>query len=324
MSQAIFTSGTSQLQRIIPCFPGYAMGGIIRTGELELPHLQQQIVDLSHQIEINQTQKDEVLKRKREEENPLVINYTMQNKKLQKTLEKTCKNLKEFQEEKEESPFSETMLPIDYDRSCLDYRHRSDESESMHFIIIKRQSAQAQISSFTKHLTKMRYLPAVVDLVDQVTETILSQAKEEDQEVCLLGSFITLSRVRVIDPIVIREDAVLSQEIRKEQTASKYSVISETILGGVFIGFGSRISKIQNVDTATNDPKSITSKLTTFSFVSQGAIPSTNNFDLWTTYNNWKEKLTTNPHCGFPIAFKVRNLTDVLKENNLLQTGKEI
>ncbi len=293
------------------------MGGIIRTGDLELPYLEQQIMDLYTEIQNIESQKVRLKVPSNEIKDPqreLAI-FCSRIEKLKLTITNVSKLIEAFQKDKEESPFSETMLPVDYNRSRLEYRHRSDESENMHFIIVKKQTAKTQIEDFTQHLTKMRYLPTVIGLIEQISGSVLNQAKQDDQEVCLLGSFITLSHVRVIDPIVIRENAKLSKELTNRETAVKYSVISESVLGGVFIGFGVRISKHQEVE---QDVKSITARLHAFSFVSQGAIPPTESFNLWDTYNSWKKKLTSDEHCGFPIAFKVRNLIDVLEENGIL------
>jgi hypothetical protein len=322
MSVPSFTTGSNILQKTLPCFPGYAMGGIIRTGELELPYLEQQTIDLLKKIETIKTQK-ESLKNASLEQKDLsqkqIIIYSHEVQRLEEMIKKIAKQIETYQKEKEESPFSETMLPIDYYQSHLDIRHRYDESENMHFVVLNKTSPQKQIEAFTNHLTNMRYLPAVVDLIDQISSSILNQTEVKNQEVCLLGSFVTLSHVRVIDPIIIRKDATLSQKFSDQETVSKYSVITESVLGGVFIGFGTRISKhSESTSKSLEDIKTTASNLTAFSFVSQGAIPDTEQFNLWDTYNNWKKKITSDPHCGFPIAFKVRSLTDVLKENNRL------
>lgn len=320
--EGVFTTGSNLIQRTLPCFPGYAMGGIIRTGDLELPYLEQQKEDLF--AEINKIEKRKKNVSQLNDPQKEFAIYRIQVEKLLLTVAKVTALIENYQKEKDESPFSETMLPIDYKRSRLEYRFSSNESENMHFVIIKQQTAKKQIEEFTQHLTKISYLPSVIDLIEQITESVLNQAQHENQEVCLLGSFITLPHGRMIDPIYTRENAVLSKELTNETTAAKYSVISETVLGGVFIGFGIRISKQQEAEQdKLQDIKSITSALQIFSFVSQGAIPQTENFNLWDTYNNWKTRLTTNEHCGFPIAFKVRSLVDVLQENGLLVKGKK-
>lgn len=311
-----FTSESNIIQRALPCFPGYAMGGIIRTGDLEIPYLEQEISNLSNKIKTLQENRER-LSHDKEKQRQLVA-CVYQIDELKSIQEKMITKINKFIEEKKKDHFVEMMLPVDYSRSNLNYQHRSDESENMHFIIVKQQSAKSQIENFTDYLTRTHYLPTIIELIEQITQSILKQAKE-NQEVCLLGSFVTLSRVRVIDPIVIREDAELDAEFKNPEIAAKYSVISESVLGGVFIGFGTRISKQQEPEQEPDQDKktiqSITSDLHTFSFVSQGAIPATENFNLWDTYNSWKKKLTSDKHCGFPVAFKVRSLLDVLKEN---------
>ena len=320
MSTSVFTSGSNTLQRVLPCHPGYAMGGIIRTGELELPYLEQQVDDLDHTIKKIEELKASILSGPQTagmDPQKQVLIYSAQIKSKETFKRQLCEKLKAYQQEKEEAPYIEDMLPIDYSVSKLDYRYRSDESENMHFVTLKKQSTQSQISDFASHLTKMRYLPEVTDLVDQLSKSILDETRQEDQEVCLLGSFVTLSHVRVIDPIVIRQDAELGETFTQRDQAEKYSVITESVLGGVFIGFGSRVTGSREPGQGARDPREVASSLSSFSFVSQGAIPETHHFNLWETYNSWKKKITSDTRCGFPIAFKVRKLMDVLKENQI-------
>ena len=334
MSQAIFTSQNTSMQRVLPCFPGYAMGGLILTSELEIPYLKEEKANLEEEIVKVENQKKKVKEQSQETQiNPQkeISLLNSQIKQLQSLLKKSEAKLKVFKDEREDTSAFETMLPLDINRTVLDYRRRSDESENMHFIVFKTQSMKQQIDNFANHLTQMRYLPAVMELVDQVSKTILNQPMQENQEICLLGSFITLSHVRVMDPIVLRKDAVLSPQIKDKH--AKYSVISETVLGGAFIGFGNLMGQVKfdegkeklesqegkaKEKLESQGAKPLASRLQVFSFVSQGAIPDTNQFNLWQTYNSWKKKLTTNPHCGFPIAFRVRSLTDVLKENGVI------
>ncbi|CAM0117707.1 hypothetical protein [Rhabdochlamydiaceae symbiont of Dictyostelium giganteum] len=319
MSHAIFSSNSNAIQKILPCFPGYAMGGIIPTFELERPYLEQTKSDLESGIIKIKQQMDKIKNDSGVQQQLRLLNQ--QAKQFEENLKRTEKRIKECQGDEEGLSSFEIMLPIDYSRSGIEYRDTADESESMHFIVLKRQSAEQQLSKFTEHLTQMRYLPSVVDLVDQVSRMILDQY--QDQEVCLLGSFITLSRVRVIDPIVIRKHAVLSDQLIQTKTASKFSVISEAVLGGAFIGFGTNISNnTLSESSSSQEIKKVVSQMHTFSFISQGAIPTTDNFSLWDTYNNWKKKLITDQHCGFPVAFKVRKLTDILEENGLKEENR--
>jgi hypothetical protein len=293
------------------------MGGVILTSELEIPYLEQEKIEIEEQIQ-RITKLKTGLKNSGAQGLQLqakLLALSNQEKTLKSQEQKITNKVLEFQKQEPASLSFESMLPIDYSQSDLDYRYRSDESENMHFIILKRQSTQEQIDNFADHLTQMRYLPGVIDLIKQISGTILKQT-QGDQEVCLLGSFITLPHVRVMDPIVIRKDAVLDERLMNPTQAAKYSVITEAVLGGVFIGFGSTLSKASSEDSSNKtDVQSLTSSMRLFSFVSQGAIPSTDHFNLWDTYNSWKKRLTSERHCGFPIAFKVRRLIDVMREN---------
>jgi len=130
------------------------------------------------------------------------------------------------------------------------------------------------------------------------------------QEVCVLFSYMTLSKVRMLDSIVLHKGAALESLI-KEKNIDQYSVIAQTILGGAFIGFGSRCSSEEDLG---DDP----SHFQSLSFISQGAIPPEQTFDLWSTYVKWKKQLLSAPENGFPLAYKLRPLKDILRENHII------
>jgi hypothetical protein len=140
-------------------------------------------------------------------------------------------------------------------------------------------------------------------------------------EITLLGSYITLPRVRVLDPVKIRKDAKISNEL-KQQSRDHY-VLTEAILGGAFFGFGIRTSKIGHESDETErgkDIRAITSRISTMSFISQGAIPKINKsaekVSLWDVYTSWKEVLEED-HSGYPVGVRFRNLWDILEEENV-------
>jgi len=308
------------ISRVLPCYPGYAMGSIILNAELEIPYLEEQSSKLANEFERTMRLKEEL------KEGPgrqrMLNKYTLDSKRFSREIENIRKKIDAFQNDQSEDLFYREMLPIDYRMSNIEYKHRAEESENMHFIVLKKEASEAQLTEFGDHLTKMQYLPAVVELIDQISKSVLNEAHQKGQEVCLLGSFITLSKVKVFDPIVVRKEAVLNKAFQDKEKVSKYSVIVESILGGVFIGFGNRtIHENEEKEPSEMEKekraKSFTSTFHTFSFVSQGAIPQTQTFNLWDTYNSWKERLLLGDHSGFPIAFKVRNLGDILEENKM-------
>ncbi|PCI75156.1 hypothetical protein COB21_05985 [Candidatus Aerophobetes bacterium] len=325
-SQAAFVSGAGVLDRVLPCHSGFAMGGVISRADLELPYLFQRASNLELDAQRIKTLKAQITKpspasgsgggtavtvTKSGAAQYQMNQYTVQQRKVKKSLEATLEAIKEMQKESEQDDsFAGKMLPIDYRISHIGYKHLSSNAENMHYVVLKGQGAKNELASFARHLAKMQYLPAVMDLVDQVSSTILDMVRRE-QEVCVIGSFISLARIKSLDPVAIREDATLDTDL--VENAERYRVITETVLGGVFIGFGTRTT----VTPEPNSARTIASSLNVFSFVSQGAIPLSDEFDLWKTYNAWKRTLVTDEHSGFPIAFKVRELMDVLTENGL-------
>ncbi|MGR3973009.1 MAG: hypothetical protein QRY72_00275 [Candidatus Rhabdochlamydia sp.] len=316
MSHSVLSSRAYSSPHEIPCLPGYTMGGIVLTSELQIPSLEQQKYEFENAISKAEIEKDQIKDNTGIEIQTKLVVLSRNINQLREKLKEIENKIQSYQQDKESLSSFETMLPIDYKRSGVEYRNTADESEKMHFIVIKKQSAKSQLTKFTEHLTQMRYLPSVIDLIEQVSQAVLDQ--DHDQEVCLLGCFITTSRVRVMDPIVMRTKACLSQQLKQLQTASKFSVISEAVLGGAFIGFGTNITN-NSISESKNQQeiKKITSSMHAFSFISQGAIPTTEHFNLWEAYNSWKAKILKDQHCGFPIAFKVRKLTDILEENGL-------
>lgn len=326
MNSTSFTATASNaIERVLPCYPGYAMGGIIRTAELEVPYLEQQICDLQAESDRLNKMKQEEKSNNIESKQKVIIWYNHQINTLGKRIKHLQELLDKYKTELDQKAiYHEHALPIDFDRSMLRNKTLSDESENMHYIVIKdRESVEKQIEVFIDNLTQMRYMPSVVDLVNRLSSNIVNEMQSEKHEIFLLGSFVTLSRVRVIDPVIIRKDAILNDELLEQN--KKYSVITESVLGGVFVGFGTRVSTIQKSTSSSKheSAEEIASSLDSFSFVSQGAIPITEqaNFSLWNTYDSWKKKIAMEINCGFPIAFKVRSLTDILIENGKLEAS---
>jgi len=327
-------------QSVISYLPGYAMGIIVPTTELEIPNLKREIASLESEKEKEKGKVDNLNQEVRSINNrsdlseaeklqqrnfrqKIANQCQMAIRELESSISRVHQKIRTFerhQEEEKDSSSVGEMLPIDHNLTKLVIvENRSNESENMHSIVVKQDSTQIEFDLFASHLTGMQYLPRVVELVNQIAQTILYQAKEQNQSIFLLGSFITLARERVLDPIIVREQADISDNLLKK--ADRYSVICQTVLGGVFIGFTAILSKDQEVEKHSFfDKKEIellSSGFHTFSFVSQGAIPPpSQTFSLWDTYNNWKKKLLEDKNSGFPIAYKVRNLKDILQEKS--------
>lgn len=323
-TSSTFVSGSNTLARSLPAHPGYAMGGIVPRAELDLPYLQQQMGNL--EIERARVENDKNRLKALNaspDASPSVGSPLDPQKAMSSCVERleeiaiqlvqVSEKIKAAKQAQRTTPLIKAALPISHGATRVTYKPLSNDSENMHYVIISGSAGkpEALLNAFSDHLARGDSLKMVADLVKQVSGTILSMIKQ-DQEVCVIGSFVTLSKVKVLDPIVIRENAILDRTMLAN--VEKYSVISETVLGGAFIGFG---TVTKSIERAVEGPiQTVASAINVFSFVAQGAIPKTRGVNLWQTYEAWKETLLTEEHSGYPIAFKTRELEDVLTEND--------
>jgi hypothetical protein len=322
-TSSTFVSGSNTLARSLPAHPGYAMGGIVPRAELDLPYLHQQMGNL--EIERAKVESEKVQLKALNaspEASPSVgrsldpqkamSGYVARLEEIAIQLAQVTEKIKAAKHEQRTTPLIKAALPINHRATRVTYKPLSNDSENMHYVIISGSSGrpEALLNAFSDHLARGDSLKMVADLVKQVSGTILSMVKQ-DQEVCVIGSFVTLSKVKVLDPIVIRANAILDKTMLAN--VEKYAVISETVLGGAFIGFGTVTKSVERTAEAT--VQTVASSINVFSFVAQGAIPKTRGVNLWQTYEAWKETLLSQEHSGYPIAFKTRELEDVLTEN---------
>ncbi|MBA3238816.1 MAG: hypothetical protein H0T62_10805, partial [Parachlamydiaceae bacterium] len=131
-----------------------------------------------------------------------------------------------------------------------------------------------------------------------------------------------LNRVRSIEPIIFTKNSDISEQLKEK--CDDYYVLSEAVLGGVFIALGKSIVSTQ-VQSGDKDFATI-SKIQMCSFFSQGAIlqikDSRDKIDMWSIYSDWKESLKDD-YAGFPIRFKFRELRSILHYNKI-QIPKQI
>lgn len=165
----------------------------------------------------------------------------------------------------------------------------------------------------------------------------IKQLLKQKKKVNLMGSFITLSRTKVIHKIELDDKEQISDYLK--DNAKNYYVLTEAVLGGVFLGWQeisnlsnlSNQNNLNNINNVSNSSSSVDSNeflfkenYSLFKFICQGAIPkmdkSIKNANLWSVYTSWKEKLQIDENTGYPIRFKYKELSDVLKSNGILHS----
>jgi hypothetical protein len=354
--------GMMRQKNILPMHPSYAIGNIINKNETKLVLFNKERLTLEDELKNKETEKQKIkeefekqnIKEQKKSENQKKIGAPSQqsiaNKnsqqwhinslnaqivKLEKQYERVCEEIKlldDFQ-----SLSLEETLPIDPNESEIRIEENiSFSSERTDHIYLKRQDSSIvrdQIENFVYRL----FSPDISAncLPPSTLEGVISNIEDMLQTeslISLVGSVITLPRVRVLDPIVLRPKAKINEELKKK--AKDYCVLTEAILGGVFFGIGKHISGTKSKETEhedvktkqeddnnNNNKKSLIASLSMITFISQGAIPKTNSHpedvNLWSVYSQWKEVLLNDIHSGYPIGFKFRELHDVLLENNI-------
>jgi hypothetical protein len=152
------------------------------------------------------------------------------------------------------------------------------------------------------------YLPtSSLKQIANVADNMLT----DREEISIVGSFVCVPRVRILDPLILRRNAVNKKLIRG---AKDYCVLTEAVLGGVFFGIGNFSAKSKREAQLQSQPSSEEKQ-------SQGVIPKTSqdpeNTDLWSVYQDWKKTMNEDPYSGYPIGFKSRELKDILRENGI-------
>lgn len=320
-------------QDILPMHPGYALGNIIKKADLMLPILHKKKSDSLREItrataQIEQIQNEYKLDESKPKwEQDKIYDTAQQNMYKQMVIKNRAEDqVKKIEKEIDELSSNvtfgaiEEMLPID--TSGYQIQYRSFSSERMAYYKCTTQNVRERVESLVADLLLEDVPPSFVPLetIDEVARRIGERLNTEN-EITLVGSFITCPHVRVLDPVKIRKGAEPSAELRKR--ADDYYVLTEAVLGAVFIAFGTYTSGSHQPDVKmSSDIQKMMSKLSQFSYISQGAIPKVNRLsdrvDLWEVYCSWKEALETQQYSGYPIGFKFRNLKDILKENNRL------
>ena len=310
-------------QDVLPMYPGYALGNIIHKIDLVLPLLNQRRAEYDV---MRRKVRDEIKYEKqsasyralsaREQE---ITSSTLDLKKRIVTEQycKVCEDIKNAKEAQQLKGVSiNEMLPIDFARSesRIDNRSFPSESES-HIVFHNNDKLREHVKTFVSELSLDNGMSPSFskNKLNQISRQIDAMlTANQDVAVQLTGSFVTLSRVMTIDPIVIRDVDAISSELKKN--AEQYYVLTEAILGGFFLGYGLCSEFEKTLSENQSYLKSSLSKISIFSFISQGAIPKVQDKNLWDTFKNWKQVLMDDIYSGYPIAFKVRKLSDVFNE----------
>lgn len=318
---------------LLPMYPGYAIGSLISKINYMLPLLNKKRRTLESEMEQAKVESEELRESSAFKNADGSLRQTMGNiasHKLNKLIERykiVCDEINRLYQSQSVALITvEETLPIDPARSPIRVEDRSFQSERMQHLIFHKAAVgpaldherlQEKVERFVAQLFSQE-LPAssipsgaiegVVNSIENILET--------ENQISLVGSFITSPRVMVMDPVKLRRDSRISSELKKN--AANYYVLTEAALGAVFLGLGKSTSA--QVEANANG-QSLMSRLAMISFISQGAIPKpskdANDVNLWSVYLQWKETLHSDPRSGYPIGFRVRPLLDILIENQV-------
>lgn len=312
---------------ILPMYPGYALGGIIRESNLSLPLYEKKRLELEEMLEkteldkVKEFESEKYIKSEESTKQKIIYNYAEKINNINNDLSNVFAKIKELLKEANSFAIEET-LPLDERVIEVRTENRAFKGENMEYILFtSKDHVLSRIESFVSNLF-MQYSSSTLlpfGTLEAMAKKVEILVRTTNETVCLLGAFNTLERVKVISPLVIKPNTKLSPHLIKN--AAKYCVLSEAVLGAVFLGIGKDISvSSQQPSQDINDNK-WQSSLSTVSFISQGVIPKLNgkleNVNLWSIYAQWKEALATDPLSGYPIGFKVRPLQSVLEENQI-------
>lgn len=192
-------------------------------------------------------------------------------------------------------------------KSAVD-SYQSEKLDQMTFSTESLPQVDQKVEAFIRGLGNLQQLLDIRerDSIVHSIATLVAQSKS----VVLLGSFITLGRVKVPEALKARKFTPIDKWIT--QDPSKTYVLTEEILGGVFLGIGTLPFEFM----LAGDTKMTLSNV---NVVCLGAFPrQIGDGQLWSLYSSWKENLIENPTSGCPIMFKAVPLTQVLqKDENL-------
>ncbi|MCC6128251.1 MAG: hypothetical protein IT584_03520 [Chlamydiae bacterium] len=294
---------------ILPCYPGYALGSVIHRSDYLFPQCFRKLQALNKEKEHLELEKAEAKKKKSQDELNMII---VQLSKIEREQAQMNSEFEKLSLEIGGLNISET-LPIDYNQTQMKQHEHSFESEETNFITFQSREGEhleEKIRTFVLNLVHgERLTPYLASgTMNQLVER-LKITLNECSSVTLLGSFVTTKKVKKMDPIVLRK-AGLSERLRS--SAREYYVLTEAVLGGLFLGFG----EDHQLDSELPINKKVSQILVT-SFISQGAISEFGQQrTLWDAFISWKNQIR-GEGTGYPVGFKVRKLAEILMENGI-------
>jgi hypothetical protein len=314
--------------RVLPMLPGYAIGSIIKKNDLELHFLKeersrlQQTVD-TILLEDNYRMMSIVQKKTSDScKHHEIVELDAEIKRNEDALKEVKSKIIKLLSENTALLSWEETLPLDRHQSIMRVEARGDPSETFKDCEInKEMSVRGQMdqlisSMFLQQDTSVACLrPGTINTMAASIENMVKTG----HKVKLIGCVITLNRVRIMDPIVLRKEAKISENLLIN--CSNYYVITEAFLGAVFLGFSTVVTESEISNSSQRGAKTMNSSMTMVSYISQGAIPkmgnSLHNMDLRAVFRSWKEELMSDMNTGYPIRFTCRNLRDIFLENKV-------
>jgi hypothetical protein len=231
-----------------------------------------------------------------------------------------------MEDESSHRPPIREMLPMDDLCSRMRVESRSCfKSDRMEHILI-RGTEEANVGKILDDFLLRLFSdrdPTLLfphNTLEAVSKSIQEMVYAKHQ-IVVIGAFIELGKTRYIDPVKVRDKAVISEELRAN--AQNLFVVTEAVIGGAFLGYGQYIVGSDEESSILGDKINnlALSTISACSFISQGAIvpvgSSSYKSNLLTIYNNWKEALTKDEEAGYPIEFGVRNLNVIFRENGI-------
>ena len=312
------------LTHTLPMHPGYALGGVIHESDYLIPYYTNLLFALNESLEKTKKENEAIKnsedfkKLKPAEKQTKVVSLSVEEGNISKKVE-DIKNEFIIRCTRPSEVMIPKGLPFDENRIKVINKDQSFESERLRSVeFVGTEDVTRRVDNFLNNLfleesNKSVLPPGTIDSLSKEVKSLL----ESKASVMIIGSFVTLARVKTVNPLIIPKYATVDSELKKNQ--AKYLVLYEAVLGGVFLGIGKAFNTVAPGPAEGSADKNLISSLTTVSFISQGAIPKLKSridkVNLWEVYCNWKESLTTDPKAGYPIGFKVRALKDVLEDN---------
>lgn len=311
---------------VLPMYPGYALGGIVTEAKLLIPVCAKKLACLKRDLQSAVFERDKELNsdtfKKLDEDLQQVetCKHTIKILQIKDDLKQLQASLEQFGREANVSRIDEA-LPLDHSVVKVRIVRPAFFSERLdHILFESKERVLDQIQNFVKKLFLQDAAATLLDpgQLEALANKVDSLVGETNNVVAVVGSFICLDRVKMLDPLVMRPKARISNDLIEK--SKKYYVLSQAVLGAVFLSVGKVASVARPAQEA--DTKKWMTSLTTVSFLSQGALPrlppKLEDVNLWTTYVQWKDALN-DENSGYPIGFKVRCLNDVLVENSIIK-----